>query len=120
MECPDENFTLLNLWDHEANCLISREDSSSFVSSSSSEAKWWYRSERAKIIKSSLNIQKKQNAYLKVPGHTVKVAGVILGLQLRDEFSFLSQESGPVKTLEEGMLFDLWSSTCNSFHKQSG
>lgn len=62
--------------------------------------------------------REKKNASLKE--HTVKVAGVILGLQLRDEFSFLSQESSPVKTLEEGMLFDLWSSTCNGFHNQSG
>lgn len=49
--------------------------------------------------------REKKNGSLKE--HTVKVAGVILGLQLRDEFSFLSQESSPVKTLEEGMLFDL-------------
>lgn len=42
-------FTLLNRWDQEANCLISKEDSSSLVSSSSSDAKWWYRSERAEI-----------------------------------------------------------------------
>lgn len=37
---------------------------------------------------------------------TVKVAGVILCLQLRNEFSFLSQESIPVKAQEEGVLFD--------------
>lgn len=38
---------------------------------------------------------------------TVKVAGVVLCLQLGDEFSFLPQEAIPVKTQEEGMLLDL-------------
>lgn len=33
-------FTLLKRCDQEENCLISKEDSSSFVSSSSSDAKW--------------------------------------------------------------------------------
>lgn len=45
---------------------------------------------------------------------TVKVAGVILRLQLRDEFSFLSQESIPVEAQEERVLFDLRGSACSS------
>lgn len=44
---------------------------------------------------------------------TVKVTGVILCLQLRDELSFLPQEPIPVQTQEERMLFDLWGSTFN-------
>lgn len=33
--------------------------------------------------------------------HTVKVTGILLSLQLRYEFSFLSQETIPVKAMEE-------------------
>lgn len=36
-----------------------------------------------------------------VLSHTVKVAGVVLGLQLRYEFSFLPEETIPVQTQEE-------------------
>lgn len=40
-------LTLENLCEHEENCLISTEKSSSFVSSSSSVSIWWYFSDRA-------------------------------------------------------------------------
>lgn len=36
-----------------------------------------------------------------VLSHTVEVAGVVLGLQLRYEFSFLPQETIPVETQKE-------------------
>lgn len=42
---------------------------------------------------------------------TVKVAGVVVCFQLWNEFSFLSQESIPVKAQEERVLFDFWGST---------
>lgn len=44
---------------------------------------------------------------------TVKVAGVILCFQLGDEFSFLPQKAIPVKTQEEGVVFDLRGSAYN-------
>lgn len=43
---------------------------------------------------------------------TIEVTRVVLRLQLRDEFSFLSQESIPVQTNEERVLFDLRGSAC--------
>lgn len=42
---------------------------------------------------------------------TVKVAGVVLGLQLRYEFSFLPQEAIPVQTQEERVHLYLRGST---------
>lgn len=44
--------------------------------------------------------------------HTVKVTGVLFSLQLRDEFSFLPQESVPVQTQEEQVHFYLGGSRC--------
>lgn len=131
--------TLLNRWDQEANCLISNEDSSSLVSSSSSDAKWWYRSERAEKTgeqphsqyydtrlksgstvaqfyeKASSNLRKIWDFFLcnSKLEPTVKVAGVIVCLQLGDEFSFLPQKAIPVKTQEEGVVFDLRGSAYN-------
>lgn len=64
--------------------------------------------------------RKEKETRLEKTRRTVKVAGVVLGLQLRDELGFLPQESRPVKAQEEGVLLDLRSSACNGFHSQSG
>lgn len=48
---------------------------------------------------------------LTVQTHTVKVTGVLLGLQLRYEFSLLPQETVPVQTKEEHVHLHLCGST---------
>lgn len=45
---------------------------------------------------------------------TVEVAGVVLGLQLRDELGFLPQQAVPVQVLEELVLLDLGRPACTS------
>lgn len=46
------------------------------------------------------------------PGRTVKVAGVVLGLQLGDELGLLPQQAVPVQLGEERVLLHLEGASC--------
>lgn len=50
---------------------------------------------------------------------TVKVAGVILRLQLGDELCLLPQQAVPVQTVKELMVLDLIRPSCLKIHIQS-